>query len=207
MPIFGGSAFSIGVFGTHFGGNAAENFKIITRIANGRNRRLHRHEIIIHWRHGDIGSLKRGGARQNNIGMFGKRVPTPFMRNGCVRLAPASQKPRQILVMVKRITASPIDHLDIGITIATAIIVKFITRMKKHISNAGNRDKRFNIIFALRHCGNRQTLDMIANRINRRIAKPKSTTRQTDLTKHGRKRNPRPKRLFPMRLPRQRPAE
>ena len=150
-----------------------------------------------------IGWLWRRGARQNNCGMFGKRVPAPFMRNDCVRLAPASQKPRQILVMVKRITTSPIDHLDIGIAIAPAIIVKFITRMKKHIGNAGNGDKGFNIILALRHRGNRQTLDMIANRIHRRIAKPKSTTGQSNLAKHGRQRNPRPKRLFAMRLPRQ----
>ena len=88
------------------------------------NRLLHRYKIIIHRRHGDIGTFQSGCCRQHNIGMFGQRVPTPFMCDNRVRLLPRRQKAIQILMMVERVSTGPVNQLDIRKFISPTIIIE-----------------------------------------------------------------------------------
>ena len=89
-------------------------------------------------------------ARQYDIGMFGQRVPAPFMYNHRVGFLPCCQKPLQILMMVEWITTCPVNKPDIRIGIATAIINKVGFRFQKHLRNTRNGDEIFNRILTLR---------------------------------------------------------
>ena len=123
------------------------------------------------------------------------------MHNNGIRLLPGPAQPPQILMMMKRITASPIDEFYIGIVIGRAIISERRARRFQHIGNPRHRDKTVDLVASLWQIGNRHIAqEIITNGIGRRITKAKTTTGQTDLAKHRRKHNASPKWLFTMRL-------
>src|SRR5271167_5159549 len=93
----------------------AEDFKIVARFAHRRDRLLHRDDESVARTRAYIVALERRGRWQHDVGMTRSRSP-PWIVNDDRRGAPPrANQAVEILMMVKRIAAAPIDEIDIGV--------------------------------------------------------------------------------------------
>ena len=57
-----------------------------------------------------------------------------------LRLLPGALQPVEVLVVMERIAAGPIDQLDVGIGVAAAVELVARAGIEQHVGDAGDRD-------------------------------------------------------------------
>jgi len=75
------------------------------------------------------------------------------VHDDALRFAPRCQQAIEILVMVKRIAATPVDETDVGIYARLAVEIVACPGIEQHVGDARNRDRRFHCVVALRQHG------------------------------------------------------
>src|SRR3546814_8418787 len=65
-------------------------------------------------READVVALHGGGDRQHYVGALRRRRPELLVHHDRVRLAPGALEFVQVLVVVIRVAAGPVDQMDVG---------------------------------------------------------------------------------------------
>ena len=100
-----------------------KDIEIVARLANRLDRLLHGDDKGIPPRAADIVALERRRRRQHDVGVAGGRRPPRLVHNDGFGPLPGSAQPVEILMMMERIAAGPIDQPDVGIGAARAVEV------------------------------------------------------------------------------------
>ena len=122
-------------------------------------------------------------------------------------LAPGADQAVQVLMMVERVAARPIDQRNVGIAMRAAVIAEACARVQQHVGRraTGMKSRPGSCLAAAsRPAGSRAY--MHADRVGAAIAQPEAAARQADLAQHGGKRHHRPVMLLAVALPLQRPG-
>ena len=88
-------------------------------------------------------------AGKHDVGVARRRGPGRFMHDHRVRPGKRPAQPVEILVVVERIAAGPIDQPDVGIGQAPAVVVERLARMQQHVGDARHRDEIGDAVAAL----------------------------------------------------------
>ena len=118
------------------------------------------------------------------------------MHDDGVRPRKGVAQPVQILMMVERIAARPIDQLDVGVGEPLAVEVERLARMQQHVGDARHRNEIGNAVALDRQCRKRHgqwRLSGIGGR-SQRIGE--AAARQSDLAEHRRQHDTHPDRLL-----------
>jgi len=103
----------------------------------------------------DILALQRDRRRQYDIGMPRARRPCRLVDDDRIGARKGTAQPVQVLVVVKRVTARPVDQTDVGVNEPMAIIVEGFARVQQHIGKPRHRDEIADAVSALRQGGDR----------------------------------------------------
>src|SRR6185312_9243242 len=102
----------------------------------------------------------------------------------------------QILMMMKRVAASPINKLDLRIDPRLEIVAIALPGLKQKIGHARARNMRRRLVWKLRYPRNRRTISGVAHTVHRAIAKSIPLPWQTNASQRRSQCNERPKRLL-----------
>ena len=111
---------------------------------------MHRDQARIVRRAADVVALERHRRGQRQVGVTGHRRPERVVHDD--RLGPR-QRPaqaRDVLMVVKRIAAAPVDEPDVRESEVLAVEVERLTRMEQHVGHPREGDERVDGILALR---------------------------------------------------------
>ncbi len=115
-------------------------------------------------------------------------------------------QPGEILVVVERVAATPVDELDIGVAAALPVVVVGGSGMQQHVRDPGHRDVGVDAVAALGEA-RREHPAGVPDITARPVAVPESAARQADLTEHRGQDQAQPDRLLPVLGALQRPAD
>ncbi len=200
LPVLIAAALGKAVLYPHMAADRGQNVIIIAAFANRVDRLFHGNDVMIKGGHADIGTFKVGGAGQNNISVLGQGIPAPFMNDHGVGFLPRCHQAVEVLMMVERVAASPVDNANIGIGQVLAVELKITPGVEQHIRNPRHRDKISHPVLALGQGHNLVPVGQITDGMDRRITKAKTPARQADLAKHRGQCHPGPERLFTIGL-------
>ena len=131
--------FGEGVLAAERLGEIAEDVEIVARLADRVDRLMHRDDKPVARRAADVVAFERGRRRQHDIGMARRRRPPWLVHDDRLRALPGAAQPVQILVVVERVAAGPIDQPDIGIGRALAVVVVARAGIEQAIRDARSR--------------------------------------------------------------------
>ena len=129
------------------------------------------------------------------------------MNDDCVGPVPCGDQPVQVLMVVERVSACPIDDPRLGIMICPAVIFKLATGVQQHVADPRHRNEVLHRIAPLRKSGIGDVAHIVADVVGNGVAEADAAPLCPDLAEHGCKSDPRPVRLLAELLACQRPAE
>ena len=188
-------------------GKVAEDGVIIARFAHRRDLRAHGDHKTVVTAAADIFPLQRSGDRQNDIGKFGLRGPELFMNDHRFRPPPGFTQAVNILMMMKRVAAGPVDEADVGIAQMLAVKLVCLARMQQHIGKARHRN---HLVYRVLSGGKARAGKGLTRRprqIGAGVAKPQAAARRTDLPQQRSERHRRPVGLLALARPLNRPGD
>ena len=122
QPLARRASLGEGFAGAETLGQIGEDFVIVPRLAVRRRNARHRHQQRIVGAAADILALQRHGRGQNEIGVARGRGPAQFMHHQRIDLRESAPQPVEILMMMERIAAGPVDQADVGIGQGLAVV-------------------------------------------------------------------------------------
>ena len=152
-----------------------EDREIAARLADRRDRLLHRDDEPVAPRAADVVALQRRGRRQHDVGVARGRRPPGLVHDDGLRPLPGAAQPVDVLVMVERIAARPIDQPDVGIGAPLAVEVVALARMEQAVGDARRRDGAAERVGQHLHRGRRRRA---ADRRCRRPSRSRSRSRR-----------------------------
>ncbi len=120
-------------------GEIGEDVEIVARLADRLDRLMHREHVAV-GRRGDVVALERRGRRQHDVGVARGRRPEDLVHDDGFGTLPGLHQPVDVLMMVERIAAAPVDQLDLGEGDALAVVVDGLARMQQQVGDARDRD-------------------------------------------------------------------
>ena len=132
--------------------------------------------------------------------------PERVMHHHGLRPGERLAQPGEVLVVVERVPAAPVDELDIRVAAALPVVVVAGAGMQQHVRDPGHRDVGVDAVGALGQArrGHPAGVPDVAARP---VAVPESAARQADLAEHRGQDQAQPDRLFPVLGALQRPAD
>ena len=110
-------------------------------------------------RHGEQGGVSAAGAEvvaldrhrrgQDDIGVPRGGGPERVVHHHGLRPGERLAQPGEVLVMVKRVPAAPVDQLDIRVAAALPVVVVDGARIQQHVRDPGHRDAGVDAVGAL----------------------------------------------------------
>ena len=143
----------------------------------------------------DVVAFERRRRRQHDVGVARRRRPPRLVHDDGLRPLPGAAQPVEILMVVERIAAGPIDQPDVGIGRALAVVVVALAGMEQAVGDARRRDRE------LRRVG--QSVGIVgpgnssggsAIPAARAVAEAEPAARQPDLAEARRQAAPAPNR-------------
>ena len=150
QPLPGSAALGEGLARAEPLGEIGEDRVVVARLAIGRDHRMHRHQQRVVGVAADILALQRHRAGQHDIGVAGGRGPGELVDNKRVDTSEGLAQAVQVLMMMERVAAGPVDQLDLGIGPGLAVIAIGRTRVEQHVGDARDRDVVADRVPALR---------------------------------------------------------
>ena len=129
------------------------------------------------------------------------------MSDDRVRHGEGPAEPTQVLVVVERIAARPVDQADPGVGLPPAVIVIPGARLQQHVRDPGHRDERLDRVAELRQGRQPQGRAVVADIAHRAVAVPEPAARHPDLAEHRGQRDGCPHRLLAVLDSLQRPGD
>ncbi len=157
---------------------------VIPGVIQRRNEFGHMKQKGICGRTCDILSLIRCCRGKHDVGVLCSRRPPGFMNDHRLRLLPGLTQPIQILVVMERIAATPINQADIRVTALVSVKAVGLPRIEQHIGNTGNGYKIRHGIVPTRQGGAWESFERYTDTADRPVAIPYTATRQPDLAQH-----------------------
>ena len=158
-----------------------QNCKVVARFADRCDRLLHRDDESVARAGTDVVALEGRGAGQHDVGMARGRRPPWIVDDDRRRAAPCADQAVEILMMVKRIAAAPIDEIDIGIDEVLSVVLERLTRVEQQVRDASDRDEAANRIAAERQSRNRHIRQQGREALHAAVAEAEAAAGQTDL--------------------------
>ena len=116
--------------------------EIVARFISRGDHLLHRHQMLVAVisSHGQIVALKRGGRRQDDIGMARGGGPEAFGDDDQLRLLPGLNQAVGVLMMSKVGPAGPPDKANIGEATRHAVVLILCPRILQRLDDPRDRD-------------------------------------------------------------------
>ena len=146
----------------------------------------------------DILALQGHGARQHEVGMPCRRRPGQLVNDQRVDLPEGPPQASEILMMMERVAAGPIDQADIGISPRLPVVAIGGAGLQQHVRDAGDGDEVGDAVAALRQRGYRHGAVAAAVIADRPQGVAVAAARQADLTQCGGENGAHPDGLFAM---------
>ena len=180
-------------------GEIAENVEVVASLADRLDRLMHRDDEPVARRAADIVAFERGGRRQHDVGVARRRRPPRLVHDDRFRALPGAAQPVQVLMVVERVAAGPIDQPDVGIGCALAVIIVALARDAAGSRRCAPPVSRAVPGWAAPALPGRRTGAAARPRPGARaIAKTEPAARQTDLAEARREQHQRPIGLLAM---------
>ncbi len=100
-------------------------------------------------------------------------------------LAPGEAQAVEILVVMKRIAARPIDQADVGIAVLASVVDEALAGMQQHVGDACHRNEFVNRVGTLRQGRAEEAQRTAAHHVRGPVAARKAAAGQADLAQHG----------------------
>ena len=127
-----------------------KDIEIVARFADRIHGPSHRDQPWIGAGGADIVALQRHRRRQHDVGEFCHRRPGALVHDNGLRDIEGPSQPIDVLVMMERVAARPIDQLDIRVLHRAAVIFELLARMQEHVGDTRDRDEIGGAVLALR---------------------------------------------------------
>ena len=135
-----------------------------------------------------------------------QRVPPAFMHDHGFRARPGAAQAIDVLMVVERVAAGPVDQPDIGIGPALAVEIVGSAGVEQHVGDARDRNEVADRILALRQRRPAYLRGGESDAVDRSVAEAEAAARQADLAEHGGERDRHPVGLLAMLGALQRPG-
>ena len=154
----------------------------------------------------DVIALQGGGGGQHDVGVPRLGVPPGLMDDDRFGALPCLHQPVEILVVMKRVAAAPVDETDVGILQALPVVVERFPGVQKHVRDPGHRNEVLYGVGALRQGHPADGPHGIADGAGGAVAVADAAAGKSDLAQHRGENRRHPVRLFTMVGALQRPA-
>ena len=132
--------------------------------------------------------------------------PERVMHHHGLRPGERLAQPGEVLVVVERVPAAPVDELDVRVTAVLPVVVVARAGMQQHVRDPGHRDVGAGAVRALGQTRRRKAAGQ-ADIAARSVPVPESAARHADLAEHRGQDQAQPHRLLAVLGPLQRPAD
>ena len=119
----------------------AEDGEVVASLVDRLDGLVHGHDEPISAARGEIVAFERGCRRQHDVGMPSGRRPPRLVDDYRVRLPPGAYEPVEILVMVERVSAGPVNDFDVGLDQIRTLELVRLVGMKQHVRYPGYRNR------------------------------------------------------------------
>ena len=133
----------------------------------------------------EIATLQRRRAGKHDIGAAGGSRPAPFVDDDGLRALPRLTEAVEVLMMVERVAAGPVDEAYVGIQMGAAVIVERLARIEQHVADARHGDEVRDAVAALRQRGEGQRPILVADRVRGAVSEADAAAGQADLAEQG----------------------
>ena len=173
-----------------------EDVVIAACTADRRHRAVHRDDTSVGTAGTDVVPLERRRRRKHEIGVPCHRRPVRFVHDQRVGPSQRAAQPVQVLVVMERIAAGPIDEADVGIRVVGAVVRERLAGMQQQIGDARHRNEIAHRVAAFRQRRQVQTRGRIADIAHRSITVAEPAAGHADLPEQRCKRQRGPHRLL-----------
>ena len=140
----------------------------------------------------DVVAFERGRAGQHDIGPLGRRRPPGLVDDDRVRSGPALEQVVQILVLVERVTAAPVDQPDVGVAAVLSVEAVGRARVEQHVRQPRDRDRVGDGVGSPGKPGRRHLPCRVADAVHGAVAEAEPAAGQADLAQHRRQSDGHP---------------
>ncbi len=183
----------------------AENVEVVPRLADRVDGAMHGENERVARRAADVVALERGGGRQHDVGVARGRRPPAVMDDDRLRLLPRARQAVEVLVVMERIAARPIDQPYVGIGVLPAVERVARARIEQHVGDAGDRNDGARRIERQWQLGPRHVDARHADAVGGAVAEREAAAGEPDAAQHRRQHDRRPIGLLAMMRALQRP--
>ena len=184
----------------------AENIVIVARFGHRSYHALHGDDMAVAATGADVVALQHGGGGEHDIRQLGVGVPVLLVDDNGFRLrSPRAHQTIQILMVMKRIAARPINQADVGVGAYLAVEIVMAAGVFQHVGDARHGDRRLHAVGALRQHRAGERARVRALDAHRAVGQRKAAAGRADLAENGGECNRHPIRLLAMIAALQRP--
>ena len=199
QPCAGIAPFGEGLVRIQPFGQIGKDGVVVARLAHWVDQLPHRDHVTLARGVADVLALQRRGGGQHDVRQLGGGCPVLLVDDDGFRLGlPRRQQAVQVLVVVERVAAGPVDQANVRIAVALAVVVETGAGLLQHVGDARHRDEGADGVAALRHRGAGKLGVVVADHVGGAIADAEPAAGQTDLAQHGGHGDQGPVRLFAM---------
>ena len=206
QPGGGVALFRVAVPDTQGIGDVGQNGEVIARLSLGRHHLLHCHHVAVSRAGGDVVTLQGRGRRQDDVGVAGGRGPPGLIHDDRFNTRPGAPESVQVLVVMERVAARPVDQADIRVSEAPAIVVVFLVRLFQQVGHPRHRDEVVGAVRQGRQSDRGHSGAWRAHATAAAVAEAKAEPGLADGTEHGGEGDGHPVGLFAAFGALQRPA-
>ena len=126
---------------SHAASQIREYVVVVARLADRWDRLLHREYERVLWRPADVVPFKGRGGGQDDVGVPCQRIPPRLVDHDRLGPLPGIDQAVEILVVMERVAATPVNEADIGVGEGLAVVVERLARVQQHVRDTGDRDE------------------------------------------------------------------
>src|SRR6202167_6144811 len=121
-----------------------------------------------------------------------RRGPPRLVDDDRLGPPPGAHQAVKVLMMMKRIAATPVHEPDVGIEEIPTVILKRLFGIEQHVGDSRDRNVTSDRVLTNWQRWNRRARPHIGEALHAAVAESKTTARQTDLPEHRGERDHHP---------------
>ena len=123
-------------------GDAGEDRVVVPRLADRVDEPVHRDQVVVARRAGDVVALEgRWSTGSTMSACLASAVQNGSLHDDGLGPPPGPHQPVQVLVVVERVAAGPVDEPDVGVGQPPAVEVERLARVEQHVGDPRHRDE------------------------------------------------------------------
>ena len=173
-----------------------EDVVVVHRLTDGRGDLSHGNHRVVETPAADVVAFECGGHREHDVGVACGRRPERFVHDDGLGSPERASEAPEILVMVERVAAGPIDQAGVRVVHGRAVELVALAGVQQHVCDAGDRDELTHRVVALTKRGQVVREFGGAHPSRRAVTVPETSTGQPDLTEERGQCDGGPQGLF-----------